>query len=104
MMNGSFDIMERRFSVAGSHTAGAVLFIDNLVDETMILEQIIKPYNGLAGRSAELTRKTGLHQVRDMMIAGITSRKFRLWRKLSGASCRVIPFSLWKSFMTKLIS
>lgn len=69
MMNGSFDIMERRFSVAGSHTAGAVLFIDNLVDETMIQEQIIKPIMGwpVGQRSSP---ETGLHQVRDMMISG----------------------------------
>lgn len=69
MMNDSFDIMERRFSVAGSHTAGAVLFIENLINETMVQEQIIKPIMGWpVGQRG--SQEIGLHQVRDMMISG----------------------------------
>lgn len=74
IMNDSFDIMERRFSVAGSHTEGAVLFIENLVDETMIQEQIIKPIMGWPVGQHRLG-DIGLDMVRNMMISGHSLRE-----------------------------
>lgn len=43
VMNNSFDIKDRHFKIAGTNVKAAILYIDNLVDEDMVMEHILKP-------------------------------------------------------------
>lgn len=43
VMNNSFDIKDRNFKIAGTNVKAALLYIDNLVDEDMVMEHILRP-------------------------------------------------------------
>jgi len=70
MMNNSYDIKSRIFEISGSNTQGAILYIDNLVNENMLQDQILKP---LLIESTSILEKTGegvdFDRIRDSMIS-----------------------------------
>lgn len=70
-MSNSMDIRDRRFKAGGNKTNVAILFIDNLVDETMVQDHIIKP---IMINSPQLCSKEGvdinLETIKDYMLYG----------------------------------
>lgn len=42
-MNNSFDIEDRYFKIAGTNIKAAILYIDNLIDENIVMEHVLKP-------------------------------------------------------------
>ncbi|WHH61620.1 spore germination protein [Petroclostridium sp. X23] len=69
-MGNSFDVKSRKFKVNGQNISAAVIFIDNLTKEDLILEHIIKP---LTIESAVITdgkeTKINFERIKDSMIS-----------------------------------
>jgi len=70
-MSNSKDIKDRRFKVGGKNVNTAILFIDNLVDEFMVQDHVIKP---IMTNSFEWPQDTGpdamLEIIKDYMLYG----------------------------------
>ncbi|HHY83081.1 MAG TPA: spore germination protein [Clostridiales bacterium] len=71
ILNNSYDIKHRVFKISGSDIEGAVLYIDNLIREGVVLDHILKP---LMFESADImNNKTGrliLKSIKDSMLSG----------------------------------
>jgi len=68
IMNNSFDIKDRSFKIAGSNVKAAVIYIDNLVDESILFDHILKPLIVESSIENIAAAKIDLEQISDMML------------------------------------
>lgn len=69
-LSNSMDIRDRRFKAGGSDTNIAVVFIDNLVNEMMVQDHIIKPVMTNSLSSHNESSEVSLQTIKDFLVFG----------------------------------
>lgn len=68
-MNNPFDIKQRIFNIGGTSVKAAVLYIDSLVNEGMVLDHVLKPLIIETAQDDTPLRRIDFQEIRDSMMS-----------------------------------